>query len=108
MSVVTECQEKGTERESAKNQDGTVVKISKWHGARRVPTASMVAEARAAWPNPWGDMKQAILRGSCRWFSLFMFARISITYGWVKDIGDSSALAAMIGLSRRKSTSKLG
>jgi hypothetical protein len=36
-----------------------------------------------------------------------MLARISITYGWVKDIGDSSTLAAMIGMSRRKSTSKL-
>jgi hypothetical protein len=68
----------------------------------------MVAEARAAWPNPWGDMKQAILRGSDRWFSLFMIARISITYGWVKDIEDTSALVAMIGMNRRKSTSKLG
>jgi len=37
-----------------------------------------------------------------------MLARISITYGWVKNIGDSSALAAMIGLSRRRSTSKPG
>jgi hypothetical protein len=64
-----------------------------------VPTASMVAAARAAWPNPWGDMKQAILRRSGRWLSFFMFVRISIPYGWVKNLGMARRRTRVHGMS---------
>ena len=43
--------------ESSKNQRGTVVNaVTRLVGRRRASSA-ITADARAAWPNPWGEMK---------------------------------------------------